>query len=40
MRVKRRLGERDLEASMAAQLRHRFPGSQEFAAFQRGAFDE
>jgi type IV pilus assembly protein PilF len=40
MRVKRKLGDRDLEASLAAQLRRRFPGSPEFAAFQRGAFDE
>jgi type IV pilus assembly protein PilF len=40
MRVKRKLGDRDLEASLAAQLRHRFPGSPEFAALQRGAFDE
>lgn len=40
MRVKRKLGDRDLEASLAAQLRHRFPGSPEFTAFQRGAFDE
>lgn len=40
MRVKRKLGDRDLEASLAAQLRHRFPGSPEFTALQRGAFDE
>lgn len=40
LRVERKLGKRDLEASMVAQLRHRFPGSPEYAAFQRGAFDE
>lgn len=40
LRVQRKLGDRNLEASLAAQLRKRFPGSPEFAAFQRGAFDE
>jgi type IV pilus assembly protein PilF len=40
MRVERKLGERALEASLAAQLRRRFPGSPEYAAFERGAFDE
>jgi type IV pilus assembly protein PilF len=40
LRVERKLGDRSLEASLAAQLRHRFPASPEFAAFQRGAFDE
>lgn len=40
LRVERKLGKRDLEASLVAQLRHRFPGSPEYAAFQRGAFDE
>jgi type IV pilus assembly protein PilF len=40
LRVERKLGERNQEASLAAQLRHRFPDSPEFAAFQRGAFDE
>jgi type IV pilus assembly protein PilF len=40
MRVKRKLGDRTQEASMAAQLRRRFPGSPEYAAFERGAFDE
>jgi type IV pilus assembly protein PilF len=40
LRVERKLGDRTLEASLAAQLRRRFPGSAEFAAFQRGAFDE
>jgi type IV pilus assembly protein PilF len=40
MRVQHKLGDRSQEASMAAQLRRRFPGSPEYAAFQRGAFDE
>ena len=40
MRVQRKLGDRSLEASLAAQLRRRFPGSPEYAAFERGAFDE
>ncbi|MFC0253583.1 type IV pilus biogenesis/stability protein PilW [Massilia consociata] len=40
MRVQRKLGDRTQEASMAAQLRRRFPGSPEYAAFERGAFDE
>jgi type IV pilus assembly protein PilF len=40
LRVERKLGDRTLEASLAAQLRRRFPGSPEFAAFQRGAYDE
>ena len=40
MRVQRKLGDRTQEASLAAQLRRRFPGSPEYAAFERGAFDE
>jgi type IV pilus assembly protein PilF len=40
LRVERKLGDRSLEATLAAQLRRRFPSSAEFAAFQRGAFDE
>ncbi|MFL6674133.1 MAG: type IV pilus biogenesis/stability protein PilW [Massilia sp.] len=40
LRVQHKLGERTSEASLAAQLRRRFPGSPEFAAFERGAFDE
>jgi type IV pilus assembly protein PilF len=40
LRVQHKLGERSVEASLAAQLRRRFPGSPEFAAFERGAFDE
>lgn len=40
MRVQRKLGDRTHEATLAAQLRRRFPGSPEYAAFERGAFDE
>ncbi|CAN7289376.1 type IV pilus biogenesis/stability protein PilW [Massilia sp. LjRoot122] len=40
LRVQRKLGDRSQEASLAAQLRRRFPGSPEYAAFERGAFDE
>jgi type IV pilus assembly protein PilF len=40
LRVQHKLGDRTLEASLAAQLRRRFPGSAEFAAFERGVFDE
>jgi type IV pilus assembly protein PilF len=40
LRVQHKLGDRTLEASLAAQLRRRFPGSPEFAAFERGVFDE
>jgi type IV pilus assembly protein PilF len=38
IRVKHMLGERVTEATLAAQLRKRFPGSPEYAAFERGAF--
>ncbi len=40
LRVQRKTGDRSNEASLAAQLRRRFPGSPEYAAFERGAFDE
>lgn len=40
IRVEHKLGEKDSEASMVTQLRRRHPASPEFAAFQRGAFDE
>jgi type IV pilus assembly protein PilF len=39
LRVERRTGERIAEASFANQLRRRFPGSPEYQALQRGAFD-
>ena len=40
VRIEHKLGEQALETSLATQLRRRHPGSPEFAAFQRGAFDE
>lgn len=40
IRVKHMLGDRTTEASLAAQLRKRYPGSAEYAAFERGAFSE
>ena len=39
-RIERKLGDPALEASMLTQLRRHHPGSPEFAAWQRGAFDE
>jgi type IV pilus assembly protein PilF len=38
IRVRRMEGDRSMEASLAAQLRRRFPGSPEYAAFESGAF--
>ena len=40
VRIQRKLGDVGQESSLATQLRRRHPGSPEFAAFQRGAFDE
>ena len=40
IRVQRKLGEDASATSLATQLRRRHPGSPEFAAYQRGAFDE
>lgn len=40
IRIDRKIGEADSAASLATQLRRRHPTSPEFAAFQRGAFDE
>ncbi len=40
IRIERKRGDRSAEATLAAVLRRNFPGSPEFAAFQRGAFDE
>lgn len=40
LRVQRAQGDRSNEAQLAAQLRRRFPGSPEYAAFERGAFDQ
>jgi type IV pilus assembly protein PilF len=40
IKVERKLGDKGAEASLVAQLRRRYPDSTEFAAYQRGAFDE
>jgi type IV pilus assembly protein PilF len=40
IKTERKLGDRAAEASLATQLRRRHPNSVEYAAFQRGAFDE
>jgi len=40
IRIERKLGDRAAESSLATQLRRRHGGSAEFAAYQRGAFDE
>ncbi len=40
IRIEHKLGEQGTETSLATQLRRRHPGSAEFAAYQRGAFDE
>jgi type IV pilus assembly protein PilF len=39
-RVYRKLGDKPMETTLITQLRRRHPGSPEFAAFMRGAFDE
>ncbi len=39
LRVERKVGDRTAEASLADQLRRRFPGSPEYQALQRGEFD-
>jgi type IV pilus assembly protein PilF len=40
IKIERMLGDRAAETSLATQLRRRHGGSAEFAAYQRGAFDE
>jgi type IV pilus assembly protein PilF len=40
IRIEHKLGEQAMATSLATQLRRRHPGSPEFAAYQRGAFDE
>lgn len=40
IKIERKLGDRAAENSLATQLRRRHGGSVEFAAYQRGAFDE
>jgi type IV pilus assembly protein PilF len=40
IKIERKLGDRTAELSLVTQLSKRFPNSTEFAAYQRGAFDE
>ncbi|WP_225984650.1 type IV pilus biogenesis/stability protein PilW [Noviherbaspirillum aerium] len=40
IRIEHKLGDRAAEASLANQLRRRHAGSAEYAAYQRGAFNE
>lgn len=40
IKVERKLGNQAAESTLANQLRRRYPDSMEFAAYQRGAFDE
>lgn len=40
IRIERKLGDRIAETSLATQLRRRYPNSQEYALYTRGAFDE
>lgn len=40
IKVERKMGDRAAEASFVTQLRRRYPNSNEFAAYQRGAFNE
>lgn len=40
IKIERKLGDRTAELSLVTQLSRRFPNSREFAAYQRGAFDE
>ena len=40
IRIERKLGDMDSAATLGTQLRRRHPASPEFAAYQRGAFDE
>lgn len=40
IKIERKLGDSAAESSLVTQLRRRHPGSAEYAAYQRGAFDE
>ena len=40
IKVQHQLGDKDAEAAWVTQLRRHYPGSAEYAAYQRGAFDE
>jgi type IV pilus assembly protein PilF len=40
IKIQRKLGDRDAEASLVAQLRKRYPNSSEYAAFRREALND
>jgi type IV pilus assembly protein PilF len=40
VKIERKLGNQPAESEWVAQLRRRYPSSSEYAAYQRGAFDE
>lgn len=40
IKIEHKIGDRTVEAGFAAQLRRRYPDSNEYAAYERGAFDE
>lgn len=40
IKIERKLNDRAAEVSLVTQLRRRYPNSSEYAAYQRGAFDE
>jgi len=40
IKVEHKIGDRSTESGLAAQLRNRYPDSTEYAAYERGAFDE
>jgi type IV pilus assembly protein PilF len=40
IKIERKVGDRATETSLVAQLRRLYPNSSEYAAFQRGAYDE
>ncbi|HEU4853514.1 MAG TPA: type IV pilus biogenesis/stability protein PilW [Telluria sp.] len=40
VRIERHFGDKAMETSLATQLRKQHPGSPEYAAYQRGAFDQ
>lgn len=40
IKIERKVGDRAAENSLVTQLRRRYPDSAEFAAYQRGAFNE
>jgi type IV pilus assembly protein PilF len=40
IKIERKLGDQAAETSLVTQLRRRYPSSAEYAAYQRGAFDE